>query len=198
MNILGFTSTQSAYGTTISQKIVKPVAGSVSGRYVGTDSVNISDAARAMAEKAGAGEGGEVKNGTTSIGPPVDDCYSPDWVPDNYDSPRNREALMYIPEALNNIMPPTFVYKNYDSLGKLAGAPGGQPPEELKKEHEYVKTVEKVFREERHKRGVLIEDYRQLAGNNDKMIGEINQAVRTRLAADPHIMELAKQLGVKL
>ncbi|MCX5863520.1 MAG: hypothetical protein NTW42_00370 [Deltaproteobacteria bacterium] len=178
MNISVVPSTQGAYGTTFTQKTSKPVAESASGRS-GGDSVNISDEAWTMAKKAKAEDGGQVKNGTALTGSFMDG---------------SRDELMYIPEAYSNLLPDTVPIVK---IGAPAYTGRELTSEELKNQNEYTQMLSNVFYKERHNNGVQsIEDYQNLTRNNDKLIDEIYQAVKGRLAADPRAIELMKQFGI--
>jgi len=180
MNISVITSTQSVYGTTFTQKNSKPVDESASGRSVGADRVSISEAARAMAEKVKEEEGGQVKNGTS---------------PTDSSNENLQDVLQYLPESYNNLLPDTMI------VCKLGAPTYSGPmlsPEEVKDQNEYVDMLRNVFNEERQNKGVHSnKDYQNLTKNNDKLIGEIYQAVKEHLAADPRAIELMKSLHIK-
>lgn len=179
MNISLVPSTQGAYETTFTQKTSTPVAEYASGRSVGADSVNISDEARAMAEKTKAEDGGQVENGVARTNSSIDD---------------SRDTLMYIPEAYSNLLPDTVPIVK---IGAPAYTGRELTAEELKDQNEYVQMLANVFYEERHnKGGQSIEDYENLTKNNDKLVDEIYQAVKKRLAADSRAIELMKQFDV--
>lgn len=179
MNISVVSSTQGAYEATFPQKISQPIAESAPERSVGADSVNISDEARAIAEKAKAEESGQVKNGVALPDSSMND---------------SRHKLMYIPEAYSSLLPNTVPIVK---IGAPAYTGRELTTEELKDQNEYTQILSNVFYEERQNKGVYsIEDYQNLTKNNDKLIDEIYQAVKERLAADPRAIELMQQFGI--
>jgi len=177
MNISAVQSTQCAYGAIFTQKNSKTVAKSASGRSAGPDSINISDEAKAMAVKTKAEQGSHVKNGVTPIDPSMGD---------------SRKELMYFPETYHDLLPDTAVVC-------AIGAPTYTGPmltaEQVKDQNEYINMLSKFYHEERNNQGIYsTEDYLNQTRNNDKLNGKIYQAIRDRLAADPHAMELRQKV----
>lgn len=176
MNISAAQSTQCAYGATFTQKNSKPAAKSASCRSAGPDSVNISDKAKAMAVKTKAEHGGQIKNEAAQIDSSMGD---------------SKEELIYFPEAYHDLLPDTAVV--------WIGAPTYTRPtltaEQVKDQNEYIDMLSNFYREERNNRGIYsTEDYLNQTRNDDKLNGKIYQAIRDRLAADPHAMELRQKV----
>lgn len=179
MDISVVASTQGAYKATFTQKTSTPIAAYASGRSVGADSVNISNEAKAMAEKTKAEYGGQVENGVARTNFSIDD---------------SRDTLMYIPGAYSNLLPDTVPIAK---IGAPAYTGRELTAEELKDQNEYIQMLTNVFYEERHNKGVQsIKDYENLTKNNDKLVDEVYQAVKKRLATDPRAIKLMKQFDV--
>lgn len=177
MNISAVQSRQCAYGANYAQGTSKSAAKSVSGRFAGADSVNISDEAKVMAVKAKVEQGGQVKDGTAPTDASTGDL---------------KEELMYFPEAYHDLFPDTVIVCEI-------GAPTYTGPtltaEQVKDQNEYIDMLSKFYREERNNQGIYsTEDYLNQTKNNDKLSNEIHQAIRNRLAADPHAMELMQRV----
>jgi hypothetical protein len=139
--------------------------------------VNISDEAKAMAVKAKAEQGGQIKNGTAPRDSSMGD---------------SDKELMYFPEAYQDLLPDTVI------VCKI-GAPTYTGPmltaEQVKDQNEYIDMLGKFYREERNNQGIYSnEDYINQTRNNDKLNDKIYQAIRDRLAADPHAMELMQKV----
>ena len=177
MNISAVQSTQFAYGAIFTQKTSKTIAESTSGRSAGPDSINISDKAKAMAVKTKAEQGDQVKNGAAPIDPSMSD---------------SRKELMYFPETYCDLLPDTAVVC-------AIGAPTYTGPtltaEQVKDQNEYIDMLSKIYREERNNQGIYTtEDYLNQTKNNNKLNDKIYQAIRDRLDADPHAMELRQKV----
>lgn len=220
MDISVVTSTQSAYGTTFTQKNSKPVDESTSDRSVGADTVHISDEARAMAEKVRDGALGQTTNEVTTdwMNPvsesdlPVEACAMPSWYADYY--PESVMANVEIDrdfwefagkleqdkslsqeerrERIGNYLDNDTKHQKWLAKEEFLA----NHREEI---HEYIGALDKYFQASLKENGIKSpREYYEKVILNENGSEQVHQSFLKRIESDPRVFQLMDALGIKV